>query len=93
MGNTVTRKGSKGNNKDGRGTPARRDSRLTRSRKNAMTFLKETWVELRWKTSWPQKPDLLRFTLVVIVAVIIVAIYIGLADVIVAALTRPFYNR
>jgi len=93
MGNVVTSKGGRtAASKEARGTGSRPDSKLARSRRNAANFLRETWMELRWKTTWPKKDELIRSTVLVIAVVLIVAAYIGLADVIVAALTRPLFR-
>jgi len=90
MGNVVTSKGAKSaTSKEGKGGAPRTESRLARAKRNIVEFLRETWVELRWKTTWPKKDELFRSTVLVVAVVIIVAAYIGLADVIVAAITRP----
>lgn len=93
MGNVVTRKsGRAAPAKEGRSAPTRPDTKATKLRSNAASFLRETWVELRWKTTWPNKQELVRFTAVVIAVVIIVAAYIGVADWVVANTTRLFYG-
>lgn len=47
--------------------------------KKIKTFLQETKQELK-KTSWSTKEELIGATIVVIVAVIILAIFIGIVD-------------
>ena len=42
-------------------------------------FLRETYDELR-KVVWPTLPELYRYTLVVIVTVVVIAGFIGLVD-------------
>ena len=42
-------------------------------------FLRETYDELR-KVVWPTLPELYRYTLVVIVTVLVIASFIGLVD-------------
>ena len=46
-------------------------------------FIKEVWAELN-KVVWPSKAETKAYTLVVIVAVTIVATYIGILDVVFA---------
>jgi preprotein translocase subunit SecE len=48
---------------------------LTRS----VEFLQECWIELK-KVHWPNRKDTQQTTLIVIVAVTIVAIYLGVVD-------------
>ena len=43
-------------------------------------FFKETWGELI-KVTWPTQQDVVNFTVVVIIAVFIIAFYLGLIDV------------
>lgn len=42
-------------------------------------FLKSVASEMR-KVSWPKKPQLIRYTMVVIVTVVFMAIYFGVVD-------------
>lgn len=93
MGNVVTSKGGgTAASKEARNRAPRPESKLARSKRNAANFLRETWMELRWKTTWPKKDELIRSTLLVISVVLIVAAYIGLADIIVAAITKPLFR-
>ncbi len=46
-------------------------------------FLREVRVELR-KVAWPNRKELVNFTIVVIVAVLIVAAFIGVVDFVVS---------
>ena len=46
-------------------------------------FIKEVWAELN-KVVWPSKAETKAYTLVVIVAVTVVAAYIGILDVVFA---------
>ncbi len=50
-------------------------------------FLEDVWKELK-KTSWPSKKEVYGTTLVVVVAVLIVALYLGIVDVVLAFLLR-----
>jgi len=43
------------------------------------TFLQEVWIELK-KVSWPTKKEATAQTYAVIVTVIVIAIFLGLAD-------------
>ena len=54
-----------------------------------IAFLRETVDELR-KVVWPTPQELYRYTLVVIVTVIVISSFIGLADAGVSELARRF---
>ena len=43
-------------------------------------FLHETWVELRYKVSWPNREQLIKSTCVVLVGVVIIALYVYVLD-------------
>jgi len=63
----------------------RDDNRLT-------TFLRDTFEELR-KVVWPTLPELYRYTIVVVVTVVIISAFIGLVDLGLGALTQRYiYN-
>jgi preprotein translocase subunit SecE len=55
-------------------------------------FVMEVWAELK-KSSWPTRKELVDSTIVVIVTILILGIFVALADLvflrIVALLTRP----
>jgi preprotein translocase SecE subunit len=68
---------------------AKTDNVFTRG----MRFLREAWVEVRYKASWPSWPELKRFTAVVILAVIIVGVWIGGLDWILTRITEPLLKR
>jgi len=65
----------------------------TRPRENrATTFLRDTYEELR-KVVWPTPAELYRYTVVVIVTVIVISGFIGLVDLGLGAFTqRSVYN-
>jgi|GEM_PF-263491 len=42
-------------------------------------FLKEVEIELR-KTTWPTRDELTKFTIVVMITIIVVSVYLGLND-------------
>jgi len=57
-----------------------------------LRFLRETYDELR-KVVWPTPQELYRFTLVVIVTVVVIAAFIGAVDAGLQALTAHYiYN-
>lgn len=43
-------------------------------------FLREAYIETRFKTTWPSKTELKQLTMVVLVAVILAGIYFGGLD-------------
>lgn len=51
-------------------------------------FLEEAWVELRYKVTWPSRPQLLKSTSVVLAVVIIVSIFIYALDFLFGAVLR-----
>ena len=65
----------------------------TRPRENRVTtFLRDTFEELR-KVVWPTPAELYRYTVVVIVTVIVVSGFIGLVDLGLGYLTQHYiYN-
>jgi preprotein translocase SecE subunit len=52
-------------------------------------FLEETWLELRYKVTWPNRPQLIKATTVVLVVVILVALYVYLADIVFGYILKP----
>jgi preprotein translocase subunit SecE len=63
----------------------RDDNRVT-------TFFRDTYEELR-KVVWPTLPELYRYTVVVIVTVVIVSAFIGLVDLSLGYFTQRYvYN-
>jgi preprotein translocase subunit SecE len=46
----------------------------------ATKFVKESYVEVVRKTSWPSKADLVKFTGVVLGTILVVAVYLGVLD-------------
>jgi len=65
----------------------------TRPRENRVTtFLRDTFEELR-KVVWPTPTELYRYTIVVIVTVVVVSGFIGLVDLGLGAFTQHYiYN-
>ena len=65
----------------------------TRPRENRVTtFLRDTFEELR-KVVWPTPAELYRYTIVVIVTVVVISAFIGLVDLGLGYLTQHYiYN-
>ena len=65
----------------------------TRPRENRVTtFLRDTFEELR-KVVWPTPAELYRYTIVVIVTVVVISGFIGLVDLGLGAFTQHYiYN-
>jgi len=59
----------------------------------AARFLKEAWVEVRYKASWPSWSELKKSTAVVIFAVAVVGIWIGGLDWILSEITKPLLRK
>lgn len=68
-------------------TGTQRPPLLTRIRQ----FLIEAWFELR-KVLWPSREEAVRFTLVVLGVIAIVAVFIWVCDMILTALSGPLFN-
>jgi preprotein translocase SecE subunit len=65
----------------GKGAVMPRDSSSNRLKQ----FLEETWVELRYKVTWPNpRTELIRTTLVVLTVVILMSVFIYVLDMIFA---------
>ena len=56
---------------------------VTRSRE----FLEECWTELK-KVHWPSRKETQAATLVVIIGVVVVAVYLGLVDIVLSWVIR-----
>jgi preprotein translocase subunit SecE len=56
------------------------------------SFFEDVWKELK-RTSFPSKKEVYGTTLVVVVAVLIVAVYLGVVDYVLAFLQRQFLIR
>ena len=50
-------------------------------------FIRESYVETRYKSAWPTWAELRQFTLVVIFAVVVVAAWIGSLDIVLRMFT------
>ena len=51
-------------------------------------FVREAYVETRYKSAWPTWPELRQFTLVVIFAVAVVSLWIGGLDLALRVITQ-----
>jgi len=60
--------------------------------KRLSRFLREAWIEVVKKASWPSWAELKKMTAVVIVAVLVVGIYIGVADAVLSKVTAPLFD-
>ncbi|MDO8589452.1 MAG: preprotein translocase subunit SecE [Armatimonadota bacterium] len=60
--------------------------------KRLSRFLHESYVEVVKKASWPTWDELKKMTAVVILAVIVVAIYIGGVDYLLSTITSPWFD-
>ncbi len=47
-------------------------------------FVRETWVEITQKTTWPTRPELIKSTTVVLAAIGLVTLYLAACDIIMA---------
>jgi preprotein translocase subunit SecE len=54
-------------------------------------FLREVRTELK-KTSWPSRNELAKYTAVVMITIVAVAVYLSLADAVVGAITSKLYG-
>jgi preprotein translocase subunit SecE len=67
---------------------ARRDQQESR----IVSFFRDTFEELR-KVVWPTPPELYRYTVVVVVTVVVISAFIGLVDLGLGAFTQRYvYN-
>ena len=64
-------------------TKARGNGLLTR----AMRFIRESYVETRYKSAWPTWTELRQFTVVVIFALCVVSLWIGGIDFLLGRIT------
>ena len=68
-----------------------RPGRLNVFRRIAQFFL-DAWSELN-KVAWPTFVEVRKFTLVVLFAVIAVALFIHLCDVLLSSVTKPLFEH
>jgi preprotein translocase subunit SecE len=54
-------------------------------------FLVEAWLELQ-KVLWPSKEEAIRFTLVVIAVIMVVALFIYICALVLTQLSHPLFN-
>ena len=57
-----------------------------------LTDIEETYTELRYKTSWPTKTQLIKSAIIVMIASIIIALIILCMDQVVERLMRFIYS-
>ena len=54
-------------------------------------FLVEAWLELQ-KVLWPTKQEAIRFTVVVLGVILVVAVFIYIIDIALSQLSGPLFN-
>jgi len=57
----------------------------------AVEFLKEIRVELR-KVTWPKRDEIVRATLMTLVATVVIAVYLGFTDFVLQNGIRPLFT-
>ena len=67
-------------------------NKLTMKKLNLLTDLQESYTELRYKTSWPTKTQLVKSAIIVLIASIIIALVILCMDQIVENLMKLIYS-
>jgi preprotein translocase subunit SecE len=60
--------------------------------KRLSKFFRESYVEVVKKASWPSRLELRKSTIVVILAVLVVATYIGVWDYVLSIFTSPLFG-
>lgn len=58
---------------------------------SAGQFFQEAWVELK-KTTWPNKDETIKSTIVVLALVVATAIYVGILDFGLTKITNPLFG-
>jgi preprotein translocase subunit SecE len=71
--------------------PAERANFFARLWRTIAHFLKEVEVELR-KTTWPTRNELTKFTIVVMITVIVVSLYLALNDQVIGYFSRILFR-
>jgi preprotein translocase SecE subunit len=56
-------------------------------------FLKEAWIEVTKKTTWPTRAELLKSTSVVLAAILAVSLYLAAWDLAMTKLTKFIFTR
>jgi preprotein translocase SecE subunit len=59
----------------------------------AIEFLKDSWIEVYKKTTWPTRPELVRSTSVVLGAIIAVSIYLAAWDLAMTEFTKRVFTH
>jgi len=54
-------------------------------------FLREVRIELK-KTNWPSRNELTKFSIVVIVTIVVVSVFLFVSDAVVAAITKQLFH-
>lgn len=56
-------------------------------------FLKEAWIEVIKKTTWPTRPELLKSTSIVLATILAVSLYLAAWDLGMTKLTEAIFTR
>ncbi len=67
-------------------------NKLTMKKLKLLTDLQESYTELRYKTSWPTKTQLVKSSIIVLIASIIIALVILCMDQIVENIMKLIYS-
>ncbi len=67
-------------------------NKLTMKKLKLLTDLQESYTELRYKTSWPTKTQLVKSAIIVLIASIIIALVILCMDQIVENIMKLIYS-
>ena len=70
--------------------PARIVARVKRPFQNFARFLREVWAELQ-RVVWPSHEETYSYTAVVIIAVVVVAIWVGFLDLIFTTIVQALH--
>lgn len=87
-GGRVTSKGGAG---DGGGKSNKRDAVVVEERTGPVQFVGEVRSELR-KVSWPTRSEVINYSIVVLITVVILTIFIGLIDWVFATLVLELFE-
>ena len=57
-----------------------------------VTFLQESWNEVRHKVTWPSRQEVTGTTIVVVVATVLFGVFLGVVDLGMVMLVRWFFS-
>jgi preprotein translocase subunit SecE len=76
---------------DEKGAPTRAVRQAKRERVGPIQYLREVRDEMR-KVAWPARPEVIRYSIIVTVCVIVYMVYVGLIDYGMAHFSSWFYG-